>query len=1587
MNTPSATPDLMPRYHIMYSFAARTFAPHPTFQGVAARLLQKQWQEQYPSRGVSISQLKLAEPVPFPDIFATESASSPPRLRYMSVVDVMIQSYIDATPVHLTQDVHHLLTDEAVEDLYLLSVDMTQVQTMINECSALLMDAYECALARYWSEKSAGHISPFECLKQALQAGLNSIVRDPDQASALLDEQAATLAAVVNFPDKSERLQASEETPLHAYLVAIESAQGYFQLPGMLLVTRQMPDRLLIMSFSDEKGIELHDSLPSFGATLSGHVQAVRAGGSFNWALHEPEGHLFTALALTLLDKKVRDIGATGSRAQKERWSVELLAQTLDDASATFPVFTQAQQPYYDHVMTRLPVWLSQANPQDQLAYSKLMAEQVIWHTQTKGQTFLEGIAALPAFAEQMLTAAIKLQYPHIPVNVKRINIEEVVIDNLTLGQVSRETMPLSEFALAYVGGTPSVLMNVADRDGLPLPDWLTVGYVKNLVDKLDIGSRYIELLQKKLIEDTAESTGRLALFKTQLCIQLPLLALEKKIRGEAGLTEVGWQMLQRMLSRDRQSSARNGHLCVRPLGFYAYAGAEADFVANMFVFGPGNLESGPFILYAPFAREPLQEFATWQALMMAIKQPGELQDLVLAWLDDFSRGYYIDGGFERPHLEGVLLEGFLRLLPRSPAKLSTRYMAGDYLEAMFQAHASALVTLADKHAVSTSERRWNLFKQCAWTLFNGLTFFITGPWQQAAWIVQTLLSLNSGLQALQEGDKQAFSQTVIDLLFNIGQVLLHESLNSRARANDQLRLRSPVDAPIFTIFDDKGAKPVESPRVMKLTAIKLPESDPRAAQQQTALDFSWFSPAQSLTQSQRASLDTFVVDIDLSKGQKIQVGPLQGVINHQGKSFVQLDGKAYRVNRQAEGLVIQDDKQPQRFGPRLRSDQPGQWRLDLRLGLRGGSPKKRLEKARDEKVKVIDELMVQIAHLQLQGDRQETPLKVTENLLDSGDELRSDFISRYEADLKAWAASVREKLNLMTRVEDIFSVPGARKKIQDGWAQLGRRYFKLHDYIERQLQTLPMGGSSETYFSARASALEAIQAGDNAPYLHWIEQVKLIETLEKRLFRQTDSQIEVMNKIRKESLPRDSQLLTLLQFPMRDLFARNWVVRYLETLCELVLKKDSLGVTVEEQRAFSVLSDTSLIASAWSQISLVRDGGGYAQEHFALLEGAIKAYHEVESICQNLQTLNSENFRNKYLVSLGEVIIHLRDFAQVQLAMVIRDSESSSSELDEPRPGPSRLVRPVRSRHGAGKVRQKLFKTTDNTMLVGTVRDPVEGITDEIVDVGEEGGIGSPRTLRAYRRLGSGEWQVIDPASPPPSIPVLISQSKSLSRLMVDGRVLLGRVDSAIMENRARAATSRIPVELEEIMEFKARSLEDIAQKIDQVMAAQSAEFTALAQEDKATTPTLSRELKAAALRLRAEGRVLRINQIKKLPPTGAGVEYLKAQAEVVIAAEGRRRHLPKGQRKDWLQEFSIKDRDGSALWFAHVHYRAQGTAVHDFDVAHLKFADQRFLSEKALYAKASSPDDYIAVYRAKMDRELVIRVFLGLPKDTEAT
>ena len=53
---------------------------------------------------------------------------------------------------------------------------------------------------------------------------------------------------------------------------------------------------------------------------------------------------------------------------------------------------------------------------------------------------------------------------------------------------------------------------------------------------------------------------------------------------------------------------------------------------------------------------------------------------------------------------------------------------------------------------------------------------------------------------------------------------------------------------------------------------------------------------------------------------------------------------------------------------------------------------------------------------------------------------------------------------------------------------------------------------------------------------------------------------------------------------------------------------------------------------------------------------------------------------------------------------------------------------------------------------------------------------------------------------------------------------------------------------------------------------------------------------------------------------------------------------------------------------------------------MAHLKTAQQRTLSEQALYARAQSSHEYIEVYRAKLDRAMAQRLFLPTPEGAQS-
>ncbi|MFW8695168.1 dermonecrotic toxin domain-containing protein, partial [Mesorhizobium japonicum] len=133
-------------------------------------------------------------------------------------------------------------------------------------------------------------------------------------------------------------------------------------------------------------------------------------------------------------------------------------------------------------------------------------------------------------------------------------------------------------------------------------------------------------------------------LFTQHLRIQLPLLALQSKIRGKAGIDARGYRYVVAVLDPDsNHRMVEDQTIVMRPLAFVPQRRTDGshDEVANMFVIGPEDPSAGPCLLYRPMLDQPLTQYPSPSNLLYAIQQSASLRDSVLAWLPDRVRSDY----------------------------------------------------------------------------------------------------------------------------------------------------------------------------------------------------------------------------------------------------------------------------------------------------------------------------------------------------------------------------------------------------------------------------------------------------------------------------------------------------------------------------------------------------------------------------------------------------------------------------------------------------------------------------------------------------------------------------------------------------------------------------------------------------------------------------------------------------------------------------------------------------------------------------------------------------------------------------------
>ncbi|MFJ4115197.1 hypothetical protein ACIPV9_02060 [Pseudomonas psychrophila] len=929
----------------------------------------------------------------------------------------------------------------------------------------------------------------------------------------------------------------------------------------------------------------------------------------------------------------------------------------------------------------------------------------------------------------------------------------------------------------------------------------------------------------------------------------------------------------------------------------------------------------------------------------------------------------WMNAGYVRPHLESVLLEGELALLPRRPATLSERVLEGDHFEFLFDANTGALIALADRQSVSVSERRWSFFKQCAWTLFNGLTFFVSGPLAKAAWLFQVLVSIDTGLQARIERDKAAASQSVLDLLFIISLTLLHRGLTFQSERTQKARLKTAVDEPLFSV--PEPIKPRTAPvRLQPRTPGTVPA---HGREDYLPLDFSWFGASPQMTANQSVAIATFKVAVDLSKATKIEVGPFKGTYTYQGKYWVKIKDAVYRVSREQDGLVIQDDRNILRLGPWLMTDGQGSWDFDLRLRLRGGGPKKTVQALRAAKEKQISEFNTQRVALIAQKQTIQGVMELTLTLLKTATSRRVELIGRLELEFERWYKKQAELLKLLHQMNTFSRIANYETEKLYGLAAVLKFAFDVQILIEGEYRQLKGSSQSVVFSSVKFQALESLAGGESEPYEKMIADLKVSESWEKRLVRTSELAFDALQEIGNVDAGNDSNLKRITEIADLDPAWRYWNVVYVKTLLELLVKHEVSELTPLELDCINYFDNSRLATVAMSQASIVLDGRISTAERITFFDSALHAYEVARLQCRGLLALQSNAFRNEYVISLDRMLERLSHFAEVIFSNAIKAIENV--EVEEPAPSSSQQAARAESRPHSSTRPKKVFKTDKQQVLVGVVRDPVAGETAEVVDVIDSM---SNMKVSSYRNTGGESW--IEVEKPIPTVPRRANQRRALSRLESQASEQLEQVESTVQLIKSQAKTAKIPLEIEDILVRKSQALADTARSMQDILTgADVAEGHISDVRASAVRGTIA-ELELNAERLKQEGRQIRIEMIKEQYPTEERVDYLMTQGEIGISRLGPRRSLSKGVRRDYLQEYEIKDKSGAVLWYAHFHYDTQDAAPQSYTAAHLKTLEQRTMSERALYMKARNSTDVIEVYRGKINAALAGKLFINL-------
>jgi len=1502
----------------------------PTSPEVAAALLRNALKKLYPDLHLDPNNTVVGEP----DWAIIDDEIVELSTRYQTLSNMLAARMKQSSATLLIEGFHFLTHLPLASPEVHLPVRIGQIGRLINELTPVMVPACQEQQLEYWNT-ALGTAPP-------RWHGLSSMLHrlwDVQEAKGWTTGECEMARQLFLYPDLQDR-KANDPYDTHAYLVDISEVFGEKTIRlidnSLVVLIGNIDQKATILAYSLRRGYEKFDSLQALGQTLPDHLGNLN-GKKIRWRLYEPDGNIFDHKACGLIDTQVQILGSP------DILRGFIVDESEQPASSATNVATGPNAAWFEKQM---PDWLQQAPASDQALFAQHMKNLSALGSSHAGKTYLDDIPTIKRYALDELKRQMQSEHADAatldPQQIEMQIRSPVVWGTFVVpGKIETTRLNLVDLALQNLIALPLGDKVVSSLDDNALPKWMTVDYVEDLITKIDIGRVYPDLIKRKLLGDTTESTRRENLYISQLRIQLPMLALESKIRGQGNMDERGYRCVAALMEPEEAERKVDGQpIVLRKLAFVSgqASGDPGDVVTNMFVIGPRDLGAGPWVLYRPLLEPQLSQYPTPSNLIYAIRQTASLRQSVLAWLPDGVRETYSRYVFPGPMpspwaIVEFATDPFSAWTNTAPVSLSNQTLGADFLPYLFKSNAQALTELADRQSVSNSESRWQTFKQASWMIFNLALPYLGAAVGTATWLWQILDDAETLTQADETSDSQATWEALVDLLLNMAMAITAHAID-RARENTRSR---QTEAQQVAPELERQAK--AEPIIEQLASLKSTELPPEH------YDAIHYSGALAGKSGERAKLlKSFSVNKPAHAEQLKGEGPFKGLYKEDEDWFAKMADKWFKVTVEGDHVAIVDEHDPKRMGPALMRHVYGEWQVDTRLRLRGsgseGARHKVIADARRQGVELLAELN------RFEERKPESQKLLTMNAKEmnkaSGPAKELKRIV-YLSTLKTQRESYEEALKILTEWPVFESRPDApQARLSYLNAQINFTFEEIDALQERFIpalrESLDMATSGvEQVQQQHVDAADAmIRAGDDM-----VERLDYMETRFSSLKKLGREGFDFLREHRAKMPAYKSDAIRLIQLDMYR---------------HLCLTLDSVNTVPEAWSDVNQLVDNITVAyqslhDAIDERSVIR-----LDEQIDTFGSLTEQFTGIEEHLQYLSTEYKDSVRPPELNRLGKQIGTIKKRALRHLAWAL-DERSNRRSTDGPyeaRPRPRKKF--IRARFwGLVSGEPRLSKMKEETGWVD-VKNP---LTDNVI--------------ATFHRKDTGEWVPHLNAAVPSVVPALATSIEK-------GKALIGGLATFKAQIQTYMKTpSRSPTGVGIILNAHASRMEKVGIAITKALDNASNETVGVAADVRREAESTRSELKKMSKALYEEGFETVLNVVKQRAPTMESLIWLKSRNQISITKQKNRQRLKKAPY-GYLDRYEIKDlKENKTLWFADFRYSTDWVPAHTYLSGRLKTPEQIGAKKAGESTKELSQRQLIDLYRSEIAVDQAKEVFFA--------